>query len=262
MAVGSDYITISGVMAYWTPYISGAFTTEEPFGEIDELSMAITEEDLQHISRACGSVGIADKIAISKTEILLDILSPEISPNMLARAFRGILTENAVTAGTATEDDVTVTLLDTAYNLSKRHVMNLEAWTLTGKSGSQWVEGTDYTINYDKGTFTALSTGGISALDHVFVTFDNVAYNDWSIAGFLGDTATGKLRIEACAVEGMDVEYTFEKVSLKMNGSYSLISAEEFATVPLQGTALADTTITDSTKSQVINIVGDDLFDV
>ena len=95
----SDYITLSGITAYWTPYIGGSFTTEELFGDIDELTMNITEEELQHISRACGSVGIADKVAVTKTEILLDIVSPEVSPKMLSRAFRGTLTENTVTSG-------------------------------------------------------------------------------------------------------------------------------------------------------------------
>lgn len=258
---GSDYITLSGIKAYWTPYISGAFTTEEDFGEIDELSLSITEEDLQHISRACGSVGVADKIAVTKTEILLDIVSPEVSPNMLARAFRGTLTETAVTSHVDQEDSVTFTAYATPETLSYRHLQTgVEVWDTTGQTGTQYVEGTDYTIDYDKGTITSISTGTIGATGTVFVTYTNDAYTAWVIAGLKGDTATGKLRCEACAVEGMDIEYTFEKVSLKLNGSYSIISAEDFASIPLQGIALADTSITDPAKSQVINIKGDDLF--
>ena len=256
----SDYVTLSGVDGYWTPFISGAFTTEEDFGAIDEMTLNITEEELKHISKSCGSVGIADKTVVTKTDITAEITTPEISPKMLARAFRGTLTETPVASGTATENSVAITALDTAYDLTKRHVSNVEVWDTTGQSGTQYTENTDYTIDYNKGTITALSGGAISASDTVFVTFDNESYVAWTIAGFKGDQATGKLRIEACAVEGMDIEYTFEKVTLQLSGSISLVSAEDFATIPLKANILADTTITDPSKSQTINIKGDDLF--
>jgi len=258
----SDYVTLSGVDGYWTPYTSGTFGTEEEFGAIDEMTLNITEDELKHISRACGSVGIADKTVTTKTDITAEIVTPEISPKMLARAFRGTLTENSISAGTATEDSVTIAELDTAYELTKRHVSNVEVWDTTGQTGTQYTENTDYSIDYDKGTITALSGGSISASDTVFVTFDNEAYVAWTIAGFKGDQATGKLRLEACAEEGMDIEYTFEKVTLQMSGSMSLVSAEEFASITLKASILADTTITDPTKSQTINIKGDDLFAV
>ncbi len=258
---GSDYVTLSGVDAFWTPFVSGSFTTEEAFGLIDEMALNVTTEELKHISRACGSVGIADKVVVSKTDITADITSPEISPTMLARAFGGTLTETVVASGTATEDAVTCTVLDTAYDLTKRHISTgVQVWDTTGMTGVEYTEGTDYTINYDKGTITAIDGGAITALDEVFVTFDNVGYTSWSISAFDGTTATGKLRLEACAVEGMDIEYTFEKVTLQINGAYSLVSSEDFASIPLKATMLADTTITDPTKSQTVNITGDDLF--
>lgn len=256
----SDYVTINGVDGFWTPYVDGAFTTEEEFGLIDEMTLSITEEELKHISRTCGSVGIADKIVVVSTDIQAEIVSPEISPKMLARAFRGTLTETVVASGTATEDAVTITLLDTAYPLSKRHVSNVSVNDTAGQVGIAFTENTDYIIDYDKGTITAVTGGGISALDVVHVEFDNVAYTEWSIAGFNASNAIGKLRLEACAVEGMDIEYTLEKVQLKLNGSYTMVSAEDFASVGLVATLLADTTITNPNLSQLINIKGDDLF--
>jgi hypothetical protein len=94
----------------------------------------------------------------------------------------------------------------------------------------------------------------------VHVTFSNSKYTSWTIAAFQAKAATGKLRLEACAVEGMDIEYTFEKVTLKLNGTYSLVSAEDWASIPFQATVLSDDTITNPNLSKLINIKGDDLF--
>lgn len=257
---GSDYITINGMDAFWTPFIAGAFTTEEAFGLIDEMTLSITEEELKHISRKCGAVGSADKIVVTSTDIVAEITSPEISPAMLARAFRGTLTETPVIAGTSTEQAVTITLLDTAYPIGKKSLSAVQVHDTTGQTGTLYTEGSDYTIDYTKGTITAVTGGTISALDEVFVTYDNDAYVSWKIAGYKASQAVGKLRLEACAVEGMDIEYTFEKVSLSLNGNYSLISAEDFASIPLKATILSDDLITDPNKSQTFNIAGDDLF--
>ena len=255
---GSDYITLSGITGHWTPYTGGAFGTEELFGEIDELSMNITESELKHISRSCGAVGLPDKTATNQTEILLDIVSPEISPKMLARAFRGQLTETAVAAGTATAKTVAIVALGTEYDIGTGNLSNVLVKDAT--DATTYVENTDYTINFKSGKVTALSTGSIVAGADVHVTFDNAKYTAWTIAAFKGQAATGKLRLTACAVEGMDIEYTFEKITLKLNGSYSLVSAEDWASIPFQATVLADDLITDPTKSKLINIKGDDLF--
>lgn len=257
----SGYITINGVDGFWTPYINGAFTTEEEFGLIDELTLNITEEELKHISRSCGSVGSPDKVVVTSTDIVAEITTPEISPSMVARAFRGTLTETAVTAGTAVEDNITFTVLGTAYPLSKRHLTSgsVVVSTLTGGGGTVYTETTDYVVDYDKGTITAVNGGGITALDSLFVKYDHIAYTAWTVAGFKESQAVGKLRLLACAVEGMDIEYTLEKISLKLNGSYSVVSAEDFASIPFSATLLADTSITDPGKSQLINIKGDDL---
>lgn len=258
MANKTDYITLSGVQGFWKPYDNGAFGAEEEFGLIDEFSLNITEDELQHISRQCGSVGVADKVVVTKTEILADITSPEISPTMIARAFKGKLTSNTVAAGTDVAGTVTVTALDADEALPVRHIV-----AITVKDDTDtvtYVEGTDYSVDYDKGTLRALAGGAISAGDTLHVTYSNKRYDAWSIAAFTSKAATGKLRLVACAVEGMDIEYTFEKVTLKLNGSYNVVSAEDFASISLQATMLADDTITDPSKSKLINIKGDDLF--
>ena len=255
----TDYINLFGVKAYWRPYEGGAFQDEEDFGLIDELTTTFSEDSIKHTSRQCGSVGIADRTASSSIEITGTIVTPEISPNMIARAFKGKLTETPVPAGTATENQVTITTLGVEYDIGLKQLSNVEVWDTAGQTGVQYTEGTDYTIDYGMGKITGLSGGSITAGSDVFVTADNEAYNDWSVAGFTQSAATGKLRVVACAVEdGMDVEYVFEKVSLAMDGDYSAVSAEDFLTMTLGMSIGVDDTITDPNKSKTINIYGAD----
>ncbi len=259
MANNTQYINLFGVQAFWTPFESGAFGAEEDFGLIDELSTTFTEESLKHISRQCGSVGIADRTASSSIEITGSIVTPEISPNMISRAFKGKLTENPVPLAAATEFPVTCTATDTRYAIGAAHLSNVEVWDTTGQTGVQYIETTDYIINYDYGTILAVEGGAIVGGTEVFVTADNAAYNEWAVAGFTTSAAQGKLRVVACAVEdGMDVEYTFELVSLSMDGDYSLVSAEDFLTMSLKMDVLSDSSITDPNKSKTINIRGFD----
>jgi len=254
----TDYITLSGVDGFWTPFVNGKFETEEAFGLIDEFSLNISEEELQHISRSCGSVGLADKVVVKKTEILADIVTPEISPKMISRAFKGKLTTTSVPAGTVTAEAVVLTVLDVMYALT---VGNVSAVVVKDDTdATTYVESTDYVVNYKTGEIKALTGGSITAGDTVHVNFENHKYDSWTIAAFTEKAATGKLRLKACAIEGMDIEYTFEKITLKLNGSYSVVSAEDFATIALQGTVLADDLITDPSKSKLVNIKGDDLF--
>jgi len=240
----------------------GVFDPMEDFGAADEIALNITDEDIKHISRSCGSVGLSDKVALSSTEILMDIVSPEISPKMLARAFRGILTETPVSAALATEDQITVASLGTYYDLSSRviTVNSVSCWDATGQTGAEYTEGVDYNIDYDLGIFVAIDGGAITAASDVFVTFDNDAHTDFHIAALKSTAATGRLTVKMCAVEGQTYLYVFEKVSLKLSGSFSMVNAEDFITIPMQATVLANTDISDSSKSQTLNVYGGDKF--
>ncbi len=263
MASSSDYVSLYGASLQWEPYEGGGvFGPMEEFGAADEIALNITDEDIKHISRSCGSVGIADKTALSSTEILMDIVSPEISPKMLSRAFRGVLTETPVSAALATEDQITVTTLGTYYDLSSRviTVNSVSCWDTAGQTGVEYTEGVDFNIDYDLGIFVAIVGGAITALSDVFVTFDNDAHTDFHIAAFKTTAATGRLTVKMCAVEGQTYLYVFEKVSLKLNGSFSMVNADDFVSIPLQATVLANTDLVDSSKSQTLNLYGGDKF--
>ena len=255
----SSYINLFGVDAEWEPWDGSSFGPKEPFGLIDELSATYTEESISHTSRQCGQVGTSDRTATATLEGTGSILTPEISPRMISRAFKGPLSETAVAAGTATENSVTIAALGTAYSIGLKHLSNVAVWDTAGQTGTQYTEGTDYTIHYTRGTITAIEGGAISASDVVFVTADNEAYSDWHVAAFTGQAPMGKLTVNSCAVEtGMDVTYVFELIRLSMDGDYSMVSAEDFLTIPLKMDMVSDSTITDPNKSKLMNAYGAD----
>ncbi len=255
----SQYINLFGVDAEWEPWDGNSFGEKEDFGLIDEISATYSEESIDHTSRKCGQVGTTDRTASAKIKGEGSMVVPEISPRMISRAFKGPLTETPVPAGTATETQVTIDVLETEYSIGIKKLSNVHVWDTTGGTGVEYTEGTDYTMNYDRGTITAIDGGAIAAGSDVFVISDNAAYNDWHVAGFSGQAPMGKLTIHSCAVEsGMDVTYVFELIRLSMDGDFNMVSAEDFLTIPLKIDMMADSTITDPNKSRLINIYGAD----
>lgn len=105
-----------------------------------------------------------------------------------------ITTTEIATGGIATysvSDSVTATALDTAYDLSSAGKVS----ALTAIDGSTTlVEGTDYTVDYDTGRITFLSTGTIVVATDVIT----VAYT-WSRTGYVlystGISTTEKIYI-------------------------------------------------------------------
>ena len=255
----SQYINLFGVDAEWEPWDGNSFGPKEKFGLIDEISATYSEESIDHTSRQCGQVGTTDRTASSKIKGEGSITSPEVSPKMISRAFKGPLTETPVAEATATENPVTIDTLGIEYAIGLKHISNVHVWDTAGGTGVEYTEGTDYTINYTRGTITAIDGGAITAGSDVYVIADNEAYNDWHVAGFSGQAPSGKLTVHSCAVEtGMDVTYVFELIRLSMDGDYNMVSAEDFLAIPLKIDMMSDSTITDPNKSKLINIYGAD----
>jgi len=79
----------------------------------------------------------------------------------------------------AVSDTITATALDTAINLSAAGKLSALTATDTTQAGLSLVEGTDYTVDYDKGTITFLSTGAVAVSDSIAVNYT------WSRTGYV-----------------------------------------------------------------------------
>lgn len=249
----TKYYNTGGGELKFTPIVDGVAGTEIDFGQTENISFAIETETLTHDNtESCTT--FEDMNILKKVTGALTIETLEISPEMLERAYLGDLTRTAVASATATLANVTVTLLDTAYYIGDKFLSNVVVQDATDTT--TYVEGTDYTIDYDKGLITALSTGAISALDVLHVTYDNAAYDDINIEGFIQSKIEGILKFNSCAAQGISYTYTFHRVSLLASGDYSLKSSDDFVKLTFEGTMLASDLISGAGLSKLFKIEG------
>jgi len=251
MASKSKYYNTGGGELKFTPIVDGVLGTEEDFGQTENVAFNVSVETITHDNtETCTTY--EDMNLLKKVTGKLTIETIEISPKMLERAFLGESTRSAVVSATATTDTQQFTTLDTNYYVGVKYLSNV----VVKDSGdtTTYVEGVDYTVNYDKGVIVALSSGAISAGDICNLTYDNDAYDDISIQGFINSKLEGVLRFESCASNGLNYVYTFHKVSLLASGDYSLKSSEEFVKLSFEGTMLASELVGGTGVSKLFKI--------
>jgi len=253
MAANVEYYNTGGGELFFTPITDGVAGTEVPFGQTENISFSTETETLTHDNTE-GCVVVEDINILKKITGKITLETVEISPEMLTRAFLGTDLTVEIPEGTGTTTTVTVTELDTAYEIGSKYVSNVVVKDETDTT--TYVEGTDYTIDSTKGMITALSGGAITAGDVLNVTYDNGAYSEIRIETFTKEKIEGKLRFVSCSSVGVPYEYLFHKVSLLASGDFSLKSAEELQKLAFEGTMLSDETITGSGLSKLLTITG------
>lgn len=251
MASNSKYYNTGGGELSFVPIVNGVLGTEIDFGQTENVSFNVTTSSITHDNTETCTT-FEDENILSKVTGKLTIETIEISPDNLERAYLGAKTSNTIALGTSVADTVTFTALDTPYYIGVKFLSNV----VVKDSGdtTTYVEGTDYTINLDKGMITALSGGGISAGATCNLTYDNASYNDITIEGFIQSKLEGKLIFKSCANNGLNYVYTFHKVSLLASGDFNLKSSTEFAKLSFEGTMLASEFVTATGQSKLFKI--------
>jgi len=251
MASKSKYYNTGGGELRFTPIVDGVLGVKEDFGQTENISFSTEIETITHDNtETCTTY--EDMNLLKKVTGKLTIETIEISPKMLERAFLGKTTSTAQTAVIAVSDTVTFTALNTAYYVGVKFLSNLVV--KDASDTTTYVEGTDYTVNLDRGMITSLAGGNISAGDVCNLTYDNSAYNDINIEGFIDSKLEGVLEFESCASNGLNYKYTFHRVSLLASGDYSLKSSEEFIKLSFEGTMLASELVSGDGISKLFKI--------
>ena len=251
MASKSKYYNTGGGELRFTPIVDGVLGTKEDFGQTENISFSTEMETLTHDNtESCTSY--EDMNILKKVTGKLTIETIEISPKMLERAFLGETTSIAQASGVNVADTVTFTALDTPYYVGVKFLSNLVVTDTVGTT--TYVNGVDYTVNLDKGIITATSGGAITGGETCNLTYDNAAYNDINIEGFINSKLEGVLEFESCAANGLNYKYTFHRVSLLASGDYSLKSSEEFIKLSFEGTMLASELVSGDGISKLFKI--------
>ncbi len=247
----TKYYNTGGGALYFTPIVDGSYTVEEDFGQTENVAFTTEQETLTHDNtEEC--VTFEDINILQKVTGELTIDTLEISPKMLTRAFLGTQYVSTVPLGTAQTASVTITTLGESYDIGTKYLSNVIVKDETDTE--TYVEGTDYTVNYDKGSITGIDGGGISAGDIINITFDNAEYDSLRIEAFMNSKLEGRLRFEGCSSSGLNYVYTFHKVSLLASGDFNLKSPTEFQTLSFTGTMLASELVSGDGVSKLFKI--------
>lgn len=252
MAAQSKYYNTGGGELKFTPIVNGVLGTEVDFGQTENVSFSTTVDTLTHDNTET-STTYEDMNILKKVTGKLTIETLEISPEMLERAFLGALTRTGISAATATAATVTVSAFDVALNIGVKYLSNVVVKDATDVT--TYVEGTDYTVNYEAGTITVLSSGGsIAVSDTLHVTYDNAAYDDIAIEGYIETKIEGVLVFTGRSANGLNYKYTFHRVSLLASGDYSLKNASEFSKLSFEGTMLSSELVSGDGVSKLFKI--------
>lgn len=101
---------------------------------------------------------------------------------------------------------------------------------LSGGTGTSYIEGTDYTVDYDNGVIEILDTGGISDGTDIEVFFAvRSSTRDRVISG--STPVEGALMYIAHNPKGTDFNYMLPWIKVTPNGDYSL-KGDEWQTIP------------------------------
>lgn len=145
-----------------------------------------------------------------------------------------------VASGAAEEVIVTATTAGTTGNsIATTETGNGQAWggaTLTGGSGTGFVAGEDFSMNYDLGLLTILSGGSISENDNIAVTYAvRGSTRDRVISGTT--PIEGAMIYEADNPKGKNFHYYFPYIKVTPNGDYAL-KGDEWQSIPFTLEAL------------------------
>lgn len=141
---------------------------------------------------------------------------------------------DVVAAGAAASVTLTASVTGTAGNAiattENGTSTSFGAATLTGGTGTSYIEGTDYSVDYDAGMITIISGGAITTGTDIKVLFGVAAS---SRARMLSGTQSveGAMQYIANNPKGQNFHYYFPWVKITPNGDYEL-KGDEWQALP------------------------------
>jgi hypothetical protein len=133
-------------------------------------------------------------------------------PDVSAANTAGVLTATALVEGTA------------GNAIATTEASTVASWanaTMTGGTGTSFIEGTDYTMNYDLGFLSFVEGGAITDGMDIDVVYSVAAHTrERVISG--SEPVTGAMRYIANNPKGTDYDYYMPYVKVSPNGDYAL----------------------------------------
>lgn len=234
-------LTLARGRLYFAPYKPG---TQIPGGErfvgnCSEVTINSETETLDHFKSTEG-VRIKDDSVILENTRSGSIVTDDLSDENVSVFSLGIAEEISVASATAQETTFTEVRPGDSFQLGTTALMPAGVRKVTVASVTDgapsspvtYVAGTDYVVDADRGRITILEGGNIDADSDIEVTWSNAAYKFQRVTA--GSTEReGALRWISANPKGPQRDYFFPDVKLSPNGDLSLVSGEDWATLPL-----------------------------
>jgi hypothetical protein len=209
----------------------GSLGGYRPIGNTPAFNIGVQSDSVQHFSSARG-MRVQDRDVPVQTTYSASFQTDDISPKNLAALFLGDAETVAISSASAVTETFTDVELGLTYQIgvTAGNPMGVRNITLTTlKVGvTTLVEGTDYTVDEERGLITLLEGGTVANADDVIATYDQAAYSQDRVAS--GSTVVeGALMFVAYNPEGENKNYLLSDVKLSPNGDYAIKSDNDWS---------------------------------
>ncbi len=244
-------LTVGGGLLFYEEKDGASYDPMVYFGPTESISIAVSNDWLEHKSTE-GCVALVDeKISISKTADIT-IGSTTVNPSALARAFQGTISANAQSTVTA---EAVVTGAVTLGAATDYGFVGATAVVVKDDGDSTtYVEGTDYELILKAGYIIPLLGGAITDTDVLHLTVDAPDFEGVIVSAMKLDQLQGRFTLITNSNTGNNYRYVFHNVSVTQDGDFSLKGGEEFTTIGFAGSITIDSETPASSLSQFFDI--------
>lgn len=234
-------LTLARGRLYFAEYKPGTQIpgAERFIGNCSEVTVNSETETLDHFASTHG-VRIKDDSVILENTRSGSIVTDDLSDDNVSIFSLGVAEEISVASATAQTTTFTDVVPGDSFQLGTSALLPSGVRKVTVasvtdgavSSPTSYVAGTDYVIDAERGRITVLEGGNIDADSDIKVTWSNAAYKIQRVTA--GSTEKeGALRWISANPKGPQRDYFFPDVKLSPNGDLSLVSGEDWATLPL-----------------------------
>lgn len=240
-----------GLLFFEEKQTDGSYGEKVYFGPTESISVAVSNEFIEHKSTE-GCVSLVDKkISIGKTADI-SIGSTSINPSSLARAFQGTISTDTQTAQTATAVVTAGVTVGAVTDLGYRGITAVVVQDATDTT--TYVEGTDYELVPKAGYLIPLVGGAISDSDVLHVAVTAPAFDGVIVSAMKVDQLEGRFTLVTNSNTSNDYEYVFHNVNVTQDGDFALKGGTDFAEISYTGAITIDSETAASSLSQFFDI--------
>lgn len=236
-----NFVVGSGRLYFARQRPDGSFEGERYLGDTTQFTISISTEKLAKYSSDCGARTKVRDIVV-QTDRTVSITCEDISWENVALALQGEVKNRSQAATPVVDEEILDVQTDRFYYVGVTDSNPLgvgECSVITVKNGiDTMVAGEDYEVSLKHGRIYVIPGGDIGDGDDLEVSYTPVANSYTSIEAGAITSQKGRLRHEACNLEGEERDTLIPLIDLSPSGDYAPKSNGEWMTLDFTGEIL------------------------